>query len=81
MDKRDLLSYGLNKINTTVAYEVWGIDANDLERRRKKLRDLGLTDSIRCDTLSVHGKAAVVGISCISGCDGIGRHAGFRFLC
>ena len=36
------LSYGMNKINTNIAYVVWGIDIADLERRRKKLRDLNL---------------------------------------
>jgi len=35
-------SYGLNKINTSVAFDVWGIDVIDLERRRKKLKALEL---------------------------------------
>ena len=35
-------SYGLNKINTSVAFDVWGIDVTDLERRRKKLKALEL---------------------------------------
>lgn len=42
MGKRDILSYGLYKINTSVAYGVWGIDIADLEKRRKKLRELEL---------------------------------------
>jgi len=42
MNIRDILSYGLNKINTTVAFDVWGIDINDLEKRRKKLKALEL---------------------------------------
>jgi len=42
MNIRDILSYGLNKINTTVAFDVWGIDINDLEKRRKKLKTLEL---------------------------------------
>ena len=42
MAKRDILSYGMNKINTSVAYEVWGIDVADLERRMKKLKNLEL---------------------------------------
>ena len=29
-------------INTEVAYELWGIDIKDLERRRNKLKQLGL---------------------------------------
>ena len=40
MVKRDVMSYGLYKVNTKVAYLVWGIDVNDLEKRRKKLQDL-----------------------------------------
>jgi hypothetical protein len=42
MDKRDMYAYGLHKINTTVAYTVWGIDVTDLERRLKKLKTLEL---------------------------------------
>ena len=42
MNIREILSYGLNKINTTVAFDVWGIDINDLEKRRKKLKTLEL---------------------------------------
>ena len=42
MNIREILSYGLNKINTTVAFDVWGIDINDLEKRRKKLKALEL---------------------------------------
>jgi len=42
MIKNGKYSYGLNKINTTVAYDVWGIDVVDLERRRKKLKALEL---------------------------------------
>ena len=30
-------------INTDVAYELWGIDVKDLERRRNKLKQLGLS--------------------------------------
>ena len=42
MTSRDMNSYGMNKINTTVAYETWGIDVPDLERRKKKLVELNL---------------------------------------
>ena len=42
MAKRNVLSYGMNKVNTSVAYEVWGIDVADLERRMKKLKNLEL---------------------------------------
>lgn len=31
-------------VNTEVAYAVWGIDVEDLEKRRKKLQALGLHD-------------------------------------
>lgn len=30
-------------VNTEVAYEVWGIDVADLEKRREKLKKLGLS--------------------------------------
>ena len=42
MDKHDILSYGMYKVNTTIAFAVWGIDVSDLEKRRKKLKDLNL---------------------------------------
>ena len=42
MAKRNVLSYGMNKVNTSVAYEVWGIDVTDLEKRMKKLKNLEL---------------------------------------
>ena len=42
MAKRNVLSYGMNKVNTSVAYEVWGIDVADLEKRMKKLKNLEL---------------------------------------
>ena len=42
MTKREKLSYGMYKVNTAVAYDVWGIDVDDLERRRKKLKSLEL---------------------------------------
>jgi len=42
MLKRNEMSYGLNKVKTGTAYDVWGIDAADLERRRKKLKALEL---------------------------------------
>ena len=42
MSKQGKMCYGANKVNTTVAYAVWGVDVNDLEKRRKKLRELAL---------------------------------------
>ena len=32
----------LNTINTETAYKVWGIDVADLEKRRAKLKKLGM---------------------------------------
>lgn len=32
-----------NAVNTEIAYEVWGIDVKDLEQRRKKLKELGMS--------------------------------------
>jgi len=34
--------FGINKINTVCAYKAWGIDVEDLEKRRNKLQKLGL---------------------------------------
>jgi len=42
MDKRDVPSFGMNKVNTAVAFEVWGLDVRDLEERRKKIKELNL---------------------------------------
>ena len=42
MDSSNTFSYGLYKVNTKIAYCVWGIDVPDLEKRRKKLKDLEL---------------------------------------
>jgi len=42
MDTRAILSYGANKVNTIVAFEVWGIDVKDLEKRLKKIKELNL---------------------------------------
>ena len=42
MNDRNVLSYGANKVNTAVAFDVWGIDINDLEKRIKKLKELNL---------------------------------------
>ena len=42
MIEDDIYSLGMYKINTECAYKAWGIDVNDLERRRYKLQKLGL---------------------------------------
>ena len=42
MIRKDRQSYGMYKVNTGIAYDVWGIDVDDLERRRRKLKTLEL---------------------------------------
>ena len=42
MNARDVYSYGANKVNTEVAFEVWGIDVEDLEKRMRKIKELNL---------------------------------------
>lgn len=39
---RDVKTMCIDAVNTEVAYDVWGIDVVDLERRLKKLKSLGL---------------------------------------
>ncbi|MCI9414535.1 MAG: hypothetical protein HFJ79_05070 [Clostridiales bacterium] len=42
MAVRGIRSYCAYSINTKLAFEVWGIDVDDLEKRRGKLLNLGL---------------------------------------
>ncbi len=42
MIKKEVPSFNANKVNTALAYEVWGIDIIDLENRRKKLKEISL---------------------------------------
>ena len=42
MIKRDMPTFNTYRINTAIAYDVWGIDINDLENRRKKIKELFL---------------------------------------
>jgi len=42
MIKKHMPVFCANKINTKIAYEVWGIDVIDLEERRKKIKELYL---------------------------------------
>jgi len=42
MNRRNTYSYGNYKVNTGIAFDIWGIDVVDLEKRRNKLRDLNL---------------------------------------
>ena len=44
MSKREIPSFGMNRVNTAVAYEVWGIDAKELEKRMKKIQELNLQE-------------------------------------
>lgn len=42
MIKDDVYGHGMYKVNTTSAFTAWGIDIDDLEKRRSKLKKLGL---------------------------------------
>jgi len=42
MIKNNIPSFNPNRVNTKTAYEVWGIDVNDLEERRNKIKELFL---------------------------------------
>lgn len=46
MAKRGVKSWLPYSVNTKVAYEVWGIDITDFERRLKKLTALGMKNAI-----------------------------------
>ena len=39
---RNVKTMQMNAVNTKVAYEVWGIDVDDLEKRLEKLQKLNL---------------------------------------
>ena len=43
MRERNVVSYGIYKINTRVAFDVWGINVTDLENRKKKMDKLKLS--------------------------------------
>lgn len=38
----DIPTFNANKVNTAIAYKVWGIDVVDLEKRYEKLKKLSL---------------------------------------
>ncbi|MBE6821582.1 MAG: hypothetical protein E7518_00515 [Ruminococcaceae bacterium] len=42
MMSRGVHSYTAHYVNTEIAYSVWGLDVSDLEKRRAKLKKLGL---------------------------------------
>lgn len=45
MAKRKIPQFRKHTVNTDVAYELWGINIDRLERSRAKLIELGLTQS------------------------------------
>jgi len=42
MTKREVPTFSANKINTVIAYGLWGIDVVELENRMKKIKELSL---------------------------------------
>ena len=42
MAERKTPVWNAQNVNTKVAYETWGIDIEDLKRRRQELKDLGM---------------------------------------
>ena len=42
MIKRNMPTFNAYKVNTAIAYDVWGIDVTDLEKRMKKIKELSL---------------------------------------
>jgi len=42
MYELNIPSFGVNRINTKIAYEMWGIDVNTLKENRKELCELRL---------------------------------------
>ena len=42
MIKRSVPTFNAYKVNTVIAYDAWGIDINDLENRRNKIKELAL---------------------------------------
>ena len=43
MYQQEKISFGTNTVNTEIAYQVFGLDISDLEKRLMKLQELGLT--------------------------------------
>ncbi|MDR0249541.1 MAG: hypothetical protein LBI44_07830 [Oscillospiraceae bacterium] len=42
MINRNVRSFGIHTVNTGIAYEVWGLNIDDLEKRMEKLRKYGM---------------------------------------
>ena len=42
MEQKEVAQWDALRVNTKTAYEAWGLDINDLERRYNKLQKLGL---------------------------------------
>lgn len=40
--ENDVVRWNADQVNTKAAYESWGLDIKDLERRQKKLEELGV---------------------------------------
>ena len=39
---RDMPTFCTNKVNTAIAFDAWGINISDIEKRMKKMRELDL---------------------------------------
>lgn len=46
MEEQDIPLWNALRVNTKTAYEAWGLDINDLERRYNKLQKLGLKKEV-----------------------------------
>lgn len=42
MYQQDIFSFGANTVNTEIAYQIFGLDIEDLENRLEKIRALNL---------------------------------------
>lgn len=42
MDKMNMNAYSSNKVNTKIAFQTWGLDVEDLEKRKLKIEALNL---------------------------------------
>lgn len=46
MEQKEVAQWNALRVNTKTAYEAWGLDINDLERRYNKLQKLGLKKEV-----------------------------------
>ena len=42
MEKQNIFSFSANRVNTAIAFQTWGLDVDDLEKRKKKIEALNL---------------------------------------